>query len=75
MDRTAPRRTLTGTLANVRSLRVDLRAACLQAWGDGFSWDITTDGPVKIWLTDDLVIGIPKAGRHQGGVIGLRPRR
>ncbi len=55
---------LTGTLANVAALRVDLRRACL---GRAFSYDVTSDGPAVLTLSDGRTVAL-RQGRNQGSV-------
>jgi pimeloyl-ACP methyl ester carboxylesterase len=57
--------TLTGTLVNVASLRVDPAATCLR---DGFSYDITTDVPTVLRVGGREVALAP--GQNTGTVGG-----
>jgi predicted esterase len=57
---------LTGRLANVTSLVVDTRPACLRA--APLTYEIETDAPARIELSDGRVINLPAAGRHAGRV-------
>lgn len=55
---------LSGTLDNVRSLRIDASATCLAR--KAFRYDITSTGPATITLSDDRKLRLPAAGRHAG---------
>jgi hypothetical protein len=57
---------LTGSLGNVRSLVVDTRSACLSS--GTLDYDVMTDGPATIRLTDGRVLRLTKAGRQPGSV-------
>jgi dienelactone hydrolase len=57
---------LSGTLKNVRSLRVDAARTCLK--GGGFAYDLTTDGPVHIALSDGRALDLSGSGRKVGTV-------
>jgi dienelactone hydrolase len=57
---------LSGTLKNVRSLRVDAARACLK--GGGFAYDVTTDGPVHIAFSDGRTLDLSGTGRKVGTV-------
>ena len=60
----APR--LTGSLRNVASLRIDAGATCLRA--KSFSYDISTDGPTRIALSDGRIVVLRGAGEHRGRI-------
>ena len=64
---------LTGTLSNVKSLRIDPQASCLGT--NGFSYDVTTDGPGKVWMANDRVLSFAKAGHYVGRLNVFGPRR
>jgi hypothetical protein len=53
---------LEGRLANVASLRIDVRRACLTG---AFAYSITTDAPAAITLSDGRVLN-PAAGTNTG---------
>ncbi|MFL5822607.1 MAG: prolyl oligopeptidase family serine peptidase [Solirubrobacteraceae bacterium] len=55
---------LTGTLTNVSALRIAASAACLA--GHTFDYDITTDGPATLTLSDGRTLSFSGAGEHQG---------
>ena len=55
---------LEGTLANVASLRLDVRRACLTG---AFAYAITTDAPTAITLSDGRVLNLA-AGANTGTV-------
>ncbi len=57
---------LTGTLSNVASLRIDARATCLT--DRTFAYDITTDGPALIRLSDGRKLRLIAAGEHRGAL-------
>jgi hypothetical protein len=61
----ARERKLSGTLANVASLRIDARRTCLR--GGRFAYDISTDGPVVIAFSDGRRLTL--AAGHQTGTI------
>lgn len=61
----APSPTLTGTLRNVGALRVDARRACLR--GKTVEYDIDTDGPVTLTLSDGRIVALP-GGRATGTI-------
>ena len=54
---------LSGTLANVRSLRIDAAGSCLG--GKAVQYQITTDGPVTLTLSDGRSKALA-AGTHNG---------
>ena len=56
---------LSGTLKNVASLRIDAARACLK--GAGFAYDLTTDGPVRLVLSDGRTLDLGSG--HQVGTI------
>jgi dienelactone hydrolase len=55
---------LTGTLTNVSALRIAASQACLA--GHAFDYDITTDGPATLTLSDGRTVSFSGAGEHQG---------
>ena len=59
---------LTGTLKNVRSLRVDATRTCLK--GRSFAYDLTTDGPVRLTFSDGRTLSLTGAGRRTGTLKG-----
>jgi predicted esterase len=61
-----PTPTLSGTLGNVRSVSVDVRGACLA--NRDVAFDVTTDGPALLRLTDGRTLRITKAGRTRGSL-------
>jgi pimeloyl-ACP methyl ester carboxylesterase len=58
--RLEPAPELTGTLTNVSTLRIDARRACLV--GKPLEYDIETNGPVTIALSDGRSIVLPAGG-------------
>lgn len=57
---------LTGSLRNVASVEVDAVRTCLD--GGSFDYEITTDGPAKLTLSDGRVLTFAGAGTHRGSV-------
>ena len=57
---------LTGTLKNVTSLRIDAARTCLA--GQAFSYEITTDGPATISLSDGRTVTLAASGKQTGTV-------
>src|SRR5205814_9365356 len=57
---------LSGTLKNVASLRIDAARTCLK--GGGFAYDLTTDGPVRLTLSDGRTLDLTGTG-HQVGTV------
>jgi pimeloyl-ACP methyl ester carboxylesterase len=56
---------LTGSLTGIESLRVGTRATCLR--GEAVRYDIETDGPVTLDLSDGRSVELPK-GHAQGRI-------
>ena len=65
----APVWSLSGSLGNVRSVWVDVAGACLA--NRDVSFDVTTDGPAVVHLTDGRVLRITKAGRTRASLRAL----
>lgn len=59
----APAATLTGSLGNVASLTLDADATCLK--GKAVSYTLTSDGPVRLSLSDGRSLTLP-AGASKG---------
>jgi dienelactone hydrolase len=57
---------LSGTLKNVKSLRIDAARTCLR--GAGFAYDLTTDGPVRLIFSDGRTLNLTGSG-HQIGTV------
>jgi pimeloyl-ACP methyl ester carboxylesterase len=57
---------LTGSLGNVASLVVDARATCLS--GRTLAYDVMTDGPATIRLTDGRLLKLDSSGRQRGSL-------
>jgi hypothetical protein len=55
---------IEGTLTNAQSLEIDVRGACLTP--DPVAYDLTTDGPVVVRLSDGRSLTLRGAGPHQG---------
>jgi hypothetical protein len=55
-------------LTGVGSLSVDAKDTCLD--GKTFAYDITTDGPGTLTLSDGRTLSLPAAGRSQGTLAG-----
>jgi dienelactone hydrolase len=66
----AARPVLEGTLANVRSLAVNVRGACLAR--RNVALRVQTNGPARIALSDGRAAELPGAGTHE---LTLRVRR
>jgi pimeloyl-ACP methyl ester carboxylesterase len=60
----APERRLEATLANVASLTIDASAACLA--GASATYQVSTDGPVTLSLSDGRSLRLREAGLHEG---------
>jgi dienelactone hydrolase len=57
---------IEGSLANVSSLRIDAGATCLK--GKTVNYDIETDGPTRIELSDGRELALGKDGEHLGAI-------
>jgi pimeloyl-ACP methyl ester carboxylesterase len=57
---------ISGTLSNVASLVIDSKAACLSP--ANLTYDVKSDGPVKITFTDGRVLSVDGKGRSTGTV-------
>jgi dienelactone hydrolase len=55
---------VTARLHNISSATIDARAICLT--GQGFSYDITTDGNATLTFSDGRTVTLAGAGRHLG---------
>jgi hypothetical protein len=62
----AKERKLTGKLTNLASATIDARETCLE--GGPVAYDITTDGPATLKLSDGRTLSLP-AGKATGTLV------
>lgn len=55
---------IEGSLTNVTSLTIDVEGACLSE--QSVDYELTTDGPVTLTLSDGRTLTLNEAGTHQG---------